>query len=42
MNEIVREKNVVYAFAKNIATTKFSNLPPKSISTAKKCIMDTL
>lgn len=42
MNEIIREKDVACAFAKNIAKTKFSDLPPESISTAKKCIMDTL
>ena len=42
MDEIIREKDVAYAFAKNIAETKFSDLPPESVSTAKKCIMDTL
>jgi len=42
MNEIIREKDVVYAFAENIAETKFPDLPAESVSTAKKYIMNTL
>jgi hypothetical protein len=34
MDAIIREKDVAYDFAKNIAGTQFSDLPPESVSTA--------
>ncbi|MFC2066097.1 MmgE/PrpD family protein [Chloroflexota bacterium] len=42
MTEASAQKDVAYAFAKNVVETKFEDLPPKAVDAAKKGVIDTL